>query len=301
MIDYILLAASILSDLFACGILRNWFCKKYIKHQVDLQMFNAASSLVSAAAVAGICLCASGISVPSMFTVWMGIVFGIATALCAIFNMKALECGPLSYTKIIISCSMIIPALAGMLFFEEEAISAWQYIGIMCMVVSFVCAVDKKDEKSGASFRWLFFCLGAFAFCGSVGIMQKIHQSSAYKKEFGVFLIIAFMASAMLSLCAAFACRVKTGERITLLDAGQRKGFWGITLACGIGIAFCNAINIYLSGVIDAILLFPVLNGGSMLLTSAAGFLLWKEKFSRKQYVGLALGILAIFLLCAGG
>lgn len=294
MINYLLLAASILSDLFACGILRNQFSKKYVKSNTDLQIFNALSSIISAVSIAVICVCTSGLSKPSPFTILLGIVFGIATALCAILNIKALECGPLSYTKIIISCSMIIPALSGMLFFGEESISVLQYIGILFMIASFICAVDKKNEQAGASLKWLLMCLGAFVFCGSVGVMQKVHQSSVYKNELGSFLIIAFITSAVLSLLTVLL----RSEKITVFERGKLKNFLCISLICGIGIAFCNHVNIYLSGVISAIILFPVLNGGSMLLTSAAGLIFWKEKFSKKQYVGLTLGVISILLLC---
>jgi drug/metabolite transporter (DMT)-like permease len=54
----------------------------------------------------------------------------------------------------------------------------------------------------------------------------------------------------------------------------------------------------YLAGVIDAIIFYPVVNGASMILTTAAGILLWKEKLSKRQWFGLIMGGVAILLLC---
>lgn len=62
-----------------------------------------------------------GIGSVSWFTVLLGIVFGVVTALQGITNLFALESGPLSYTTVIISFSTLIPALLGIAFFGEEA------------------------------------------------------------------------------------------------------------------------------------------------------------------------------------
>ena len=138
----LLLAVSVVMNLLSCGILRNDFCKKEIAGNADLNAFNSVSSLLSAGTLAIIALVSGSLCAPSAYTVVLGVVFGIATALCAILHMKALENGPLSYTSVICSCAMVIPALSGLLFFGE-AVTALQYVGIVLMVISFVCAVDK--------------------------------------------------------------------------------------------------------------------------------------------------------------
>ena len=70
------------------------------------------------------------------------------------------------------------------------------------------------------------------------------------------------------------------------------------SVVCGIGIALCNQINMYLAGVMEAIIFYPVVNGGSMLLNIIAGVALLHEKLSRKQWFGLITGGAAIILLC---
>lgn len=290
-----LLVSSIILNLFGCGILRNEFCKKEIDTPADLHAFNAFSSLLSALTLLVVALVSGSLCVPSLFTLLMGVVFGIATALCAVLHMQALESGPLSYTNIITSCAMVIPSLSGVVLYGEP-VSAGQYIGIALMLVSFICAVDAKNEKSGTSLKWLLLCLGSFLFSGSIGVMQKVHQSSAYKNELSVFLVIAFVISAAFSFLYMLCLRKKGG--VTLLRADKVKKFVWISVVCGIALALVNQINMYLSGAMAAIVFYPVFNGSCMILTTAAGLVLWKEQLSRRQLIGLVLGGAAIVLLC---
>lgn len=292
----ILLAVSVVMNLLSCGILRNDFCKKEIAGNADLNAFNSVSSLLSAAALAVIALVSGSLCAPSAYTLVLGIVFGIATALCAILHMKALENGPLSYTSVICSCAMVIPALSGLMFFGED-VTALQYVGIVLMLISFVCAVDKQNGEAGMSFKWMLLCLGSFLFSGSVGVMQKVHQSSPHKNELGIFLVIAFIASAIFSAVLS-AYYKKNGQPITVLSGAKLKKFVIVSIICGVGIALCNQINMYLAGVMEAIIFYPVVNGAGMLLTTAAGLIFWKEKLSKKQWLGLGTGAAAIFLLC---
>lgn len=292
----LLLIVSVIMNLLSCGILRNDFCKNEIKSNADLYAFNAVNSLISAATLAVIALVGGSLCLPSMFTVLWAIAFGMATALCAIMVMFALESGPLSYTNVIVSCAMVIPALSGVAFFGET-VSAVQYVGMALMVGSFVFAVDKNNSNANMNFKWLLLCLGSFLFSGSVGVMQKIHQSSVYKDELGIFLVIAFIASAIFSGILSGWYR-KRGEEITFAGRKRVRKFVIISLVSGIGFALCNQINMYLAGIMEAIIFYPVINGGSLILTTSAGLIIWKEKLTKKQWFGLLLGAAAIILLC---
>ena len=293
----LLLGISVVMNLLSCGILRNDFCKNGIAGDADLNAFNCFSSLLSAATLAVIALVSGKLCAPSAYTLAMSAAFGLATALCAILHMRALESGPLSYTSVICSCSMVIPALSGLVFFGER-VTVLQYAGMALMVVSFACAVDRHSGENGMTIKWMLLCLGSFMFSGGVGVMQKVHQSSAHRDELGIFLVCAFVVSAIFSAAASLYCRKIKRRRITVLSGARFRKFAAVGAVSGVGIALCNQINMYLAGVMDAIIFYPVVNGAGMLLTTAAGLILWKEKLSSKQWIGLVTGAAAIFLLC---
>lgn len=66
----------------------------------------------------------------------------------------------------------------------------------------------------------------------------------------------------------------------------------------GVGVALNNQINLYLSGVVDSAVFFPIVNGGGLILITAAWVVLFRKRLAVRQWIGLGLGIAATMLLC---
>ena len=277
--------------------------KKYYtdKNTTDISgcfVFNAVSCLVAAV----ILMCWGGFEAASLFTVILGITFGAVTALAGITNMVALQCGPMSYTQVIISFSTLISALSGVMFFDESM--GWaQIVGIILMLVSFVFATEKNNEEKRANLKWLVLCVAAFVATGGIGVMQKVHQSSLYKNELNAFLIVAFVSSTV--FCSLLVVFLKKREVKSVSEnkkeLADKKRLWvmlGVMLVSGLCTALNNKFNLYLSGVMDSAVFFPIVNGGGLVLATLAAVLLFKEKLSNKQWIGVVLGITSVVFLC---
>ncbi len=290
--------------LFAClggDVLRKWFMGKHGGAQWKVFACNAASSLVSCLVL----LVWGGVSKPSSFTLWLGLVFGAVTALQAIATMKALQLGPMPYTTVFICCSTLITALSGFFFFDE-AIELPQYVGMGLMLISFFLAVDKKKNDKKTSFRWLAFCFIAFCCSGGVGIMQKT-ESTHHKDELGTFLVIAFVVAFLFSAIVSFFFwrkerKLPSAQNEPPLFAGKKGAAALLIPGCMILMGICaginNQLNLYLSGVLPAAVFFPIVNGVGLVLSSIAGVVIFRDKLSKKQWIGVVCGIASVILLC---
>lgn len=286
---YILLCISMLACL-AGGVFRKIYTLYTSGDMASIFIFNAVSSLVGA-----VVLLLCGISVPSAFTLGLGILFGIVTALQALALLWALKIGPMSYTAVIGSFSTLVTAVSGTLFFDEK-ITVLQIVGIAIMLCSFVLATDKDKDKKKSSLLWLLLCTVNFMSIGCIGIMQKVHQASAHRAELSEFLVIAFVVAGLLSgILAAVFCKRTAVQK-------QQKSSLTLLLFCmavaGIGAALNNRFNLYLSGVIDSAIFFPVVNGGGLVLSTLAAVVFFKERLTKKQWIGILLGIVAVLMLC---
>lgn len=273
-----------------------------------LYLYTAASAAVSALAVLLLAGCRL---VFSAFTVWLALLFGAVVCLQQLTLLLALSKGPLSYTMVIVAMSTLITALSGVLFWHEH-LRAVQLVGIVLMVLCLVLSVKRESKKSGVSGGrrlsavWLLLALLAMAFNGGVGILQKTHQSSAHKAELPAFLFVAFAFCAVFSvLCYLFLTirargkRQETGaEESTAHSPRLSRNLIVLFLLSGVCVALCHCINLYLSGVVAAAVFFPIVNGGALMLTTLASLLLFHERLSLTQWLGLALGAVATFLLC---
>ncbi len=68
-------------------------------------------------------------------------------------------------------------------------------------------------------------------------------------------------------------------------------------LACGAAGCVYNRTNIYLSGAMPNAVFFPLFNGGNILLSTLLGCLLFREKLTLRQIVGMLGGVAAIVLV----
>jgi drug/metabolite transporter (DMT)-like permease len=190
-----------------------------------------------------------------------------------------------------------------MMFFNET-ISWAQVVGIILMLVSFVIAADNGKGQKRANLKWLLLCLAAFASQGGIGLMQKIHQSSAHKGELNSFLIIAFIvsaiASASVSACLYGKERGAGGGFLAKRDNKTRFAVLmiAVMVLAGACMASNHKLNLYLSGVMDSAVFFPIVNGGGLVLTTLASLLVFRERLSAKRWIGVAVGILSVVFPC---
>ncbi len=281
------------------GIIRKFYTERYGGVGSARHIYNATTSVMAALVL----FLWGGISSISAFTLILGIVFGIVTAVQQITTLEAMENGPWAYTTVITSLSMLIPTLSGALIWHEN-ISAWQIIGILFMVVCLILSVENSGdtEKRKASFRWLLFCAIAFLCTGGIGVMQKWHQSSSYKEELNAFLVIAFAVSFLYSaMMALFLKRKEPPQESTQNVSWLIRALpWAMMVVGGVCVALNNKLNLYLSGAMDSAVFFPLVNGGGLILTTLSAFLLFRERLTLKQWLGLASGTVAVLLLCMG-
>ena len=292
--EYILLLVSVfctLSYRLAC----NWFSKRLSKNGADLQRFNLLYSSVAAVGLLVLALIRSA-AAPSLFTLLLGVLFGLLTAVSSLAMINALELGPLSYTSLICSAGMIIPALSGWLLFSEP-VSVWKFVGTALMLISIAFSVWQKDDaERKASLKWLVLCLLAMLTGGLIGVLQKVHQASEHSAELFYFLAVSFTVSALYSAVLLFLLR-KKGTAPSLRISQSRSLLW-IALISGTTLAASHVLNLWLAGVMPSIIFFPVVNGVGLLLAVLASVVLFREKLTRIRWAGIVIGIIAVMLLC---
>lgn len=223
----------------------------------------------------------------SLFSAGLGILFGILVLAQSYTYMWALEIGPFSYTSVIVSLASLIAALSGIWFGEN--IDVFQYFGMGITVLCIVFSTDRNNGSRRSSFKWLIVALVSCLTNGFVGIMQKIHQSTEYKGQSTAFLISAFVFMTAISALIWLFERKKAGEKHFDPDAKQ------ITFALVSGAVFAvpHTANLYLAGAMPSAVFFPIVNTGGLILTLLVATVAFKEKLSRLQWLGIALGLIS--------
>lgn len=313
--NYFLLFLSVCANV-AYSSFYNFFGKKVLKKGSDNYKINLLIYSVSIVFLVGIGLI-KGLHV-TLFTVLLGILLGVAMALSSIFKLSALRCGSMSFTVLIITASMIIPAFSGKVIWDEP-LSIWKVIGTVMMLVAAYFSTEKQAsaEKKKQSTKWLIFSFLAFLCQGIIGVTQKFQQKATYKgstpaDQMAVFLIVAFISATLLCLVSYLITRARekkqecavvcketgnTIESVNAQDGISPKVVILCTCVCAVFITFMHNINLYLSGVLPSAFLFPVQNGGTTMVSVIVAMTLFREKISGRRIIGFCIALAALIIL----
>jgi len=295
--NYLILAVSMFAALFA-SVIKKYSTESFESKKIMRFLFNSVVTLTCAASLFVISL-TSGLPEISVFTFLTGILFGFITAVQFFFSLMAYESGPFSYTSVIVSLSTIIPVLSGSLIWGES-IATVQIVGMALMLLCFVLSVDFSKSEKKTSPIWFLYVFITFAATGFIGVMQKWHQKSEYKAELDGFLIIAFMTAFVFSSIGTVVSLLKAKSKNECTNIKKDITLLATLLmvCCGICAAANNKMNLFLSGVMDSATFFPVVNGGGMILSALASLIIFKEKLTTQKWIGIAIAVVAVILIC---
>ena len=295
--NYFLLAISMSAALFA-NIIKKYSTERFQSKKIMRFFFNSVVTFTCAVCFFVISL-TSGLPKISSFTLLTGMLFGFITAVQFFFMLMAYEKGPFSYSSVIVSLSTIIPALSGTLLWGESIVPI-QTVGMVLMLLCFLLSVDFSKSDKKTSPIWFLYIFISFIATGFIGVMQKWHQKSVYKAELDGFLIVAFATAFVFSSIGTVVSFFKAKSQTECNNAKKDITLLAIVLmmCCGICVAANNKMNLYLSGVMDSATFFPVVNGGGMMLSTIASLIIFKEKLTVQKWIGIAIGIVAVILIC---
>ena len=216
------------------------------------------------------------------------IAFAVAYTAAIVGSVIAVATGPLALTSLIVSFSLMLPTLYGLIFLQDP-ISIGFFPGLALLLVSLVL-INKRDKSEKINVKWIVSVSFAFVgngFCTIVQKMQQLACAGNYKNE---FMIVALLITASVSLVMMLAKEWRLIKK-------QPVGGYALGLLCG---AMNGAVNLFvmiLSGRMAVSLMFPIISAGGIAVTYVISKVFYKEKLSRLQTLGFLLGTVSVVLL----
>lgn len=227
------------------------------------------------------------------------VAFGVCYAAAIGGNFLAIKNGPLAVSTLVMSYSLVIPTMYGIVA-QNEKLSPLGAVGVICLCISLVLinelkvkndAGDETAERrnSALSIKWLIYVLISFfgnGICATVQKVQPVVFDGRYKNE---FMIVGLLVSGVLFMILSLADKEKLRESsFPCVGFGALKG-----AANGIS----NMIVIVLVTMIPGTILYPTVSAGAVVLAFILAITIYKERLSKKQLAGYVFGIVAVILL----
>ena len=211
-----------------------------------------------------------------------------------VFNLMAIttQRNGLSVVSVATKMSVAIPILFG-IFYYKEAINSTKAIGIICALVAVYLVSVRSKTSEASSKKVILFPLLVFIGSGIIDTSLKFLENSYVAEgEVSLFSATIFAAAACIGLCII-------GIQLAL---GTFK-FHLKNVVAGIILGVPNYFSIYflVSALrqpgFDSATIFTLNNVAIVTVSTLLGILLFKEKLQIKNWIGILIAIISIFLV----
>jgi drug/metabolite transporter (DMT)-like permease len=281
---------NILFAIFFSGLLYIVF-KSFNKFSINT--FQAILINYSVAFILGLCINESNFQLVEIFKKpWFlfSLVLGFLFIVVFYIIAKTTQINGLTVASVASKMSMIIPIMYGIMVFKEKT-SVLHIIGILIAL----SAVYYVSLKANTTIHFSHFQLPILLFlgAGTIDTLINITQHQyLVREETALFSSITFFTAFSFGLLYFIYLRTKTKISISIRDS-----IGGIALGIPNYFSLFFLTKALQTEHLESPTIFTIINIGVILFTTLVGIILFREKLSPKNYFGIALAILALFLV----
>ncbi|MDD4355384.1 MAG: hypothetical protein PHP61_05740 [Candidatus Izemoplasmatales bacterium] len=237
------------------------------------------------------------------YSLLMGGLIGLAYFSLNLIGIKAISLGNMSlYSMFLMLGLMLLPFLYGR-FFLEESVSIFQTIALGLLLIALILPAFKPGERKN---RMLFYllCVLVFMVNGFVGILTKMHQIQTSSISVLDFTVVIQMVTAGYSLIALLILGIVQAKKHTNGSVGNQMTIFSLfrqkTIIFILGFALFSSFG-YMLQLLSAVhlpatVMYPIVTGGAVVLTTLAGRIFFREKLTTLAIISIVLAFIATIL-----
>lgn len=225
-------------------------------------------------------------------TIILGILFIIVFNLAATTTQRS----GLSVVSVATKMSVAIPVLFGILYFDEGT-GILKVLGIILALIAVYLSSIKANTGIAIKKKNLIYPILVFLGSGIIDTLIKFIESGYVNKT-----DVALFSSTIFSVAGTIGILVLIYQKIT----GTLK-ITGRNIIGGIVLGVPNFFSIYFlvlalrNNGFDSSTIFTINNVAIVLFSTLLGILLFKEKLTTKNWIGIVLAIISILLVANSG
>ena len=227
----------------------------------------------------------------SQLTLLLGVIGGVLFIAALVSMQKSVQLSGAAMTAAFSKLGLIVSLLVSILWFHERPRLA-QLFGLILVLTALYLlhstpGARKRTGTAGSAFFLLLLTMTAN---GGGGAMSKIFEELGRGEESVLYFFWVFSTAAVLAAVLAILEYRRTGKRIVPKE-----------LAAGALVGVPNYFSSFLLlrslQKLPSILVFPMFSTGTILLVLIVSALLFRERLTRRQLIGIALILAALVLL----
>lgn len=227
------------------------------------------------------------------------ILSGVASAGLVISWLLSVKSGAYMMVEVFLLMGVLVPIALCRVFFNES-ITLWQVFGIALLMVAvyFICTYN-ASIKGKMSIGALLLLVLVGVSNGLADFSQKMFVKTSEGGSIAAFNMYTYVFASVVLLVTYFIFRSidKKAEREVRAPLTIIKPIWIYVLIMAICLFANSFFKTKAALTIDAAKLYPLSQGGSVILALLMSSILLKEKVNAKCIVGICLAFVALLLI----
>ncbi len=222
-------------------------------------------------------------------SLWVGILF-IVSFILMIFSTERAGIG---LTTALNKMAVVIPVSVGIVYLGQHDNITFKLVGIALALASFVLILY-KNETEKKKLSALLLPLSVFLVSGLIDTSMELTNTILITQKFEIelFLMGIFATASIIGIVTIVLDKfwIKTKEKFS-----YNTILWGAIM--GVFNFLVSKMILINVGLMGGSVVFPVHNAAVVSLTALIGVLFFKEKFSAKQWAGVALAVISVIMI----
>ena len=218
-----------------------------------------------------------------------GLICGLMYAVSKSVMLKGYAVTSVAFMTLCHSAGMILPCIMGHFLWEEQ-LGLWALLGMLLTVCAIGLLKDANGAKTGITKKGILY--GSITFLTSAGVMvtQKCMGIYFADESVGVYNLLSFAGAALILCPLLKSTPIRSNNR----KSGRTIGI--CALGSAVSLSVISFVMTSLASGVPSVILFPLFNGMGILSVCVVSAVLFKEKLTVKRIIGLAAGILGLYM-----
>lgn len=233
-------------------------------------------------------------------TLLFALLMAVSLAVNTFSGLWALKSGTMVLSSLFGTAGLFVPCIAGVFLFDER-ISLMQVVGLVIFIVAAYQLIGcSREIYKKFSAKTLVLLLVSMLSNGAVMLAQKMFSFYVEGGNAGAFNFYGFFLSAVLSLAGFLLFRGRAVHQAKAVETHIPAKIVLFGLGLSAAVFVISQASTVAAATIPSVVLFPVSDGGGMIICALVSAFVYGEKLTKKSVIGLILGFLSLIIINFG-
>lgn len=239
--------------------------------------------------------CINGFKIEfSIFSILISLCYNLAVTAYSVIGRYVIHRGSLAlYTLFLMSGGMLVPYVWGILF-RGENFTIRSIFGIVLIILAILIS---NTTQIKLNVKFILLCFAVFFLNGFTSIFSKIHQTTtAYPTVNTTDFVIWGGIIRLVIGGIMFITEYKKGDDIFDKPKSSTLSVLVLPMLSTLASGLSSLLQLYSAKTVPATVLYPFITGGSIIFTSLAGMILYKEKLTKEILASISICFIGTLL-----